>query len=86
MANNPISITWNLDRSVAAAGSSIRDYIIASREDNVQTLAILVCQDLGNTIAMDRRTVDTIQTRVLPTPEPLPVRFLKSCVGFAADD
>lgn len=83
---NSMALTWNLDHSIAAAGNSIRDYIIASREDNVQTLAIMACESFGNTIAMAQSTVNVIQTRVLPTPDPLPLRFLKGSVGFSNSD
>ncbi|KAL3418847.1 hypothetical protein PVAG01_09068 [Phlyctema vagabunda] len=60
--------------------------MIAATSDDVQPLAILACENFGNTIAMSRQTCDRIQNRVLPTPQPSVIHFLRTVVGYTQKD
>jgi hypothetical protein len=46
----------------------------------------MVCEQFGNTLAISRETRLKIERTVLPTPEPVTVRFLKAKVGFKKHD
>ncbi|KAI0449447.1 hypothetical protein F5B21DRAFT_520250 [Xylaria acuta] len=49
-------------------------------------LAIMACERFGNTLTISRDTRLKIERTVLPTPEPVSIRFLKAKVGFMKHD
>ncbi|KAM6516697.1 hypothetical protein FALCPG4_014871 [Fusarium falciforme] len=86
MSNSPIQVQWSLSSTVASTITIGRDLVAAATSDNVQIIAILACQGLGNTLAMCNTTCDLIEKRVVPTPESTSVRFLKAMVGWSKVD
>lgn len=68
------------------AFSTLRDLMIAATSDNVQVLAIVVCERFGNTLAISSETCTKVERILLPSPEPAPITFLKGSVGFFRDD
>jgi len=47
-----VQAQWNLDQTMGLALSVARGIFQAATNDNVQPLAILACENFGNTIAM----------------------------------
>ncbi|KAJ9150284.1 hypothetical protein NKR23_g3692 [Pleurostoma richardsiae] len=52
----------------------------------MQPLAIIACEQFGNTIAMSRESCLKVEKVVLPTPPPATIQFLRAAVGFSAND
>lgn len=77
---------WGLETTTNGMLQLSRELMIACTSDNVQPLAILACQQFGNTLAMSPETCRKVELLVLPSPEPITLRFLKATVGFFKDD
>lgn len=77
---------WGLETTANGMLQFSREMMIACTSDNVQPLAILACQQFGNTLAMSPETCRKVELLVLPSPEPVTLRFLKVTVGFFKDD
>ncbi len=58
---------------------------MASTSDNVQPLALMVCERFGGTLAMTNETTNKVQHVLLPF-EPAPISFIKATVGFSRKD
>ncbi|CZR57832.1 uncharacterized protein PAC_07721 [Phialocephala subalpina] len=84
--SGPVTATWNLDRTVDGAVTVGIGALIAATTDNVQALAVYACEKFGSTLAICDSTIKTIQTKVVPTPEPPYLSFLKSYLGFPKND
>ncbi|CZR62777.1 uncharacterized protein PAC_12674 [Phialocephala subalpina] len=86
MSTSPIQVQWSLNETSQSVFSVLRGVLAAATSDNVQVLAILVCERFGNTIAISNETASKVAYTLVPSPEPAPVRFLKGLVGFFPDD
>ncbi|KAI0398867.1 hypothetical protein F4802DRAFT_591735 [Xylaria palmicola] len=86
MGSQAIQIQWGLNEAVNQGFSFTKGFLEAMTSDNVQPLAIVVCEQFGNTIAISRETLLKIEKTVLPTPEPATIQFLKAWVGFKKND
>ncbi|KAI1734670.1 hypothetical protein F4680DRAFT_437520 [Xylaria scruposa] len=81
-----VQAQWSLNETSDSVIGIARGVLQAATSDNVQPLAIIACEQFGNTLAISRETRLRIERNVLPTPEPVAVRFLKAKVGFAKHD
>jgi hypothetical protein len=81
-----VQAQWSLDRSVDSALSVARGIFHTATNDNVQPLAILACENFGNTIAMSEETCWKIESLVTKVAEPATIHFLQATVGFTARD
>jgi hypothetical protein len=81
-----IQAQWNLDQTVGSALSVARGIFQAASNDNVQPLAILACENFGNTIAMCAETCWKIESLVTKINEPAAIHFLRASVGFTTRD
>ncbi|KAH6876587.1 hypothetical protein B0T10DRAFT_552450 [Thelonectria olida] len=81
-----LAMQWSLDQTSSSAISVATGILRAATADNVQPLAILACEQFGNTIAMCQETILKIERLVVPTPEPAVLAFLKSTVGYFPND
>jgi hypothetical protein len=81
-----IQAQWSLNSTFHDVVSVARGVLIASTSDNVQALAILACENFGNTIAMSRKACDSIEKLVLPTPKLSVIQFLHTLAGYSRDD
>ncbi|KAI0447766.1 hypothetical protein F4803DRAFT_497434 [Xylaria telfairii] len=86
MGSQVIQGQWSLNESSTSIYGMARGILQAATSDNVQPLAILACEQFGNTLAISRETRRKIEHTVLPTPEPVSIRFLKAKVGFLKHD
>ncbi|KAI0543606.1 hypothetical protein F4679DRAFT_94532 [Xylaria curta] len=81
-----VQAQWSLNETSDSVIGIARGVLQAATSDNVQPLAIIACEQFGNTLAISRETRLRIERNVLPTPEPVAIRFLKAKVGFAKYD
>ncbi|KAF2962712.1 hypothetical protein GQX73_g10859 [Xylaria multiplex] len=86
MGNQLISGQWSLNETSGSVYSIARGVLEAATSDNVQPLAIMACEQFGNTLAISRETLLKVERTVLPTPEPVTIRFIKAKVGFMRHD
>lgn len=86
MPSPPVQIQWSLNETSQSVFSVLRGVLTAATSDNVQVLAILACDRFGNTIAMSNETILKVESTLVPSPEPAPIRFLKGLVGFFPND
>ncbi|KAI0532336.1 hypothetical protein GGR58DRAFT_490641 [Xylaria digitata] len=86
MGSQLISGQWSLNETSDSVYSITRGVLEAATSDNVQPLAIMACEQFGNTLAISRETLLKIERTVLPTPEPVTIRFIKAKVGFMKHD
>ncbi|KAI0203731.1 hypothetical protein F4808DRAFT_476149 [Astrocystis sublimbata] len=86
MASQIVSGQWSLNESSNSVYKIVRSVLEAATSDNVQPLAILACEQFGNTLAFSQETRLRIERTVLPTPEPVAVSFLKVKIGFLNHD
>lgn len=77
---------WSLDQSSGSLFNLFRGVLQAATSDNVQPLAIMACEQFGNTIAMCPETCSLIEKVVVPSPKPATIQFLKGVVGFSSND
>ncbi|KAI0115549.1 hypothetical protein GGR51DRAFT_503362 [Nemania sp. FL0031] len=86
MGSQIVQSQWSLNETSDSVYSIVRGVLQAATSDNVQPLAIMACEQFGNTIAISQETRLRIERTVLPTPEPVAIRFLKAKVGFMKHD
>ncbi|KAI1737336.1 hypothetical protein F4680DRAFT_219264 [Xylaria scruposa] len=86
MGSQVIQGQWSLNESSSSIYGIARSLIQASTSDNVQPLALLACEQFGNTLAISQETRLKIERTVLPTPEPVSLQFLKMKIGFLKHD
>ncbi|KAI0470125.1 hypothetical protein F4859DRAFT_119862 [Xylaria cf. heliscus] len=86
MGSQAIQAQWSLNESSNSVYGIARGLLQAATSDNVQPLAILACEQFGNTLAISQETLLKIERTVLPTPEPISLQFLKVKVGFSKHD
>ncbi|KAI8947464.1 hypothetical protein F4801DRAFT_592569 [Xylaria longipes] len=86
MGSQVIQAQWSLNESTSSIYGIARGVLQAATSDNVQPLAILACEQFGNTLAISQETRLKIERTVLPTPEPVSLQFLKVKVGFLKHD
>ncbi|KAI0555446.1 hypothetical protein F4679DRAFT_578831 [Xylaria curta] len=86
MGSQLIQGQWSLNESSSSIYGIARSLIQATTSDNVQPLAVLACEQFGNTLAISQETRLKIERTVLPTPEPVSLQFLKVKVGFLKHD
>ncbi|CAM1510588.1 Fc.00g009230.m01.CDS01 [Cosmosporella sp. VM-42] len=77
---------WGLETTAEGMFQFSRGLVMAATSDNVQPLAILACQQFGNTLAMSQETCRKVERLVLPSPELATIRFIKATVGFYKND
>lgn len=77
---------WSLDHTSTSVVGMARGILHAATTDNVQPLAILACEQFGNTLAMSQDTIRKIEHSVVPTSQPAILAFLKSTAGYSAND
>ena len=81
-----VQAQWGLETTTNGMFEFSRDLMIACKRDSVQPLAILACQQFGNTLAISSETYHRVEELVLTSPEPVAINFLKATVGFYRDD
>ncbi|CEJ55131.1 hypothetical protein PMG11_01406 [Penicillium brasilianum] len=86
MSTPAVQMAWSLSESSQSAFSVFRGVLAAATSDNVQVLAIMACEKFGTTIAMSTQTTTKVLSTIVPSPEPTPISFLKSYVGFFKGD
>ncbi|KAJ6021299.1 hypothetical protein N7540_006803 [Penicillium herquei] len=86
MTSSAVQMGWSITETSQSAFSVLRGVIAAATSDNVQVLAIMACERFGTTIAMSQQTTNKVSSSVVSSPEPAPVSFLKSHVGFFKGD
>ncbi|KAI1756992.1 hypothetical protein F4782DRAFT_525758 [Xylaria castorea] len=86
MGSQIIQGQWSLNESASSIYGITRGLLQAATSDNVQPLAILACEQFGNTLAISQETRLKIERTVLPTPEPVSLQFLKVKIGFLKHD
>ncbi|KAI0457743.1 hypothetical protein F5B21DRAFT_462973 [Xylaria acuta] len=86
MGSQAIQGQWSLNEASSSVYGLARGVLQAATSDNVQPLAILACEQFGNTLAISQETRLKIERTVLPTPEPVSLQFLKLKVGFLKHD
>ncbi|KAK5630902.1 hypothetical protein RRF57_006617 [Xylaria bambusicola] len=86
MGSQLVQAQWSLNQTSDSVYSIARGVLEAATSDNVQPLAIMACEQFGNTLAISRETRLRIERTVLPTPEPVTIQFLKAKVGFKKHD
>ncbi|KAJ2989816.1 hypothetical protein NUW58_g3277 [Xylaria curta] len=86
MGSQLVQTQWSLNETSNSVYGLTRGILEAATSDNVQPLAIMACEQFGNTLAISRETRRRIETTVLPTPEPITLQFLKAKVGFKKHD
>ncbi|KAI0445066.1 hypothetical protein F4803DRAFT_509250 [Xylaria telfairii] len=86
MGNQLVQAQWSLNETSDSVYGIARGVLQAATSDNVQPLAIMACEQFGNTLAISRETRLRIERTVLPTPEPVTIQFLKAKVGFMKHD
>ncbi|KAI0514332.1 hypothetical protein F5B22DRAFT_611138 [Xylaria bambusicola] len=86
MGSQLVQAQWSLNETSVSVYSIARGVLEAATSDNVQPLAIMACEQFGNTLAISRETRLKIERTVLPTPEPVTIQFLKAKVGFKKHD
>ncbi|KPM43551.1 hypothetical protein AK830_g2978 [Neonectria ditissima] len=86
MSNSPVSAQWSLSSTSTSALQILKGVMRAASSDNIQAEAIIACEELGSTLAMSTITIDKVVHTIIPTPDPIPISFLKATVGYAAHD
>ncbi|KAH7257945.1 hypothetical protein BKA59DRAFT_523359 [Fusarium tricinctum] len=81
-----LQLAWNLDHTSSSAVQVAKGLLHAATTDNVQPLAIMACEQFGNTLAASRDTLRKIEHCVVPTPQPAMLNFLKCTVGYSKND
>ena len=81
-------IQWDLVRTGDSLLSIAAGIIRASTSDNVQTLAIIACEQFGATLAMCPATCEKIEFEIIKVQNRTSrvVSFLSSSVGYSKDD
>lgn len=77
---------WALDSTAQGSLSVLTGLLKAASSDNVQALALLVCEKFGGTLAMSSQTIRKVETTIVPTPPPATVAFLRASIGFSTND
>ncbi|KAI1348350.1 hypothetical protein F5Y01DRAFT_214171 [Xylaria sp. FL0043] len=86
MGSQLVQAQWSLNQTSDSVYGIARGVLQAATSDNVQPLALMACEQFGNTLAISRETRLRIERTVLPTPEPVTLRFLKVKIGFMKHD
>ncbi|KAI3317171.1 hypothetical protein HD806DRAFT_393521 [Xylariaceae sp. AK1471] len=86
MGSQAVQAQWSLNETSDSVYSIAKGVLQAATSDNVQPLALMACEQFGNTLAISRETRLKIERTVLPTPEPVTIRFLKAKVGLMKHD
>ncbi|EWY83171.1 hypothetical protein FOYG_13020 [Fusarium oxysporum NRRL 32931] len=81
-----VQLAWNLDQTSSSAISVAKGLLSAATTDNVQPIAIMACEQFGNTLAISRDTIRKIEHCVAPSPDPAVLNFLKCSVGYKKND
>lgn len=77
---------WELASSDDSAFLISRDILEIAKNENVQPLAIMTCEELGNTLVMCQETCAKVQQTVAATTEPIAVHFLQATIGYSTND
>lgn len=78
-----VQLQWSLDVTVGNAVKVARGILEAATSDNVQPLAILACERFGTTLAMSENACALVEKRVIPTPSPKRIQFLRAVVSWS---
>ena len=81
-----VQLQWGLEQTSFKSLEAVRDLVRAASTDNVQSLAIIACEQLGVTLPMCPTTCSRITNLVAPTRPPGVVSFLQATVGYSAGD
>lgn len=81
-----ITRKWDLDLNNHARLGTLQKFVIAADTNDVSSRALLVCEEFGNTIAMDAKTGDMIKTKIMAAPAASWVTFLGAFLGFSSSD
>ncbi len=85
MSDSAVQAQWDLTGTSGTAWETVRGFMVASTSDNVQPLALMVCERFGGTLAMSSDTTNKVHHVLLPS-EPAPISFIKETVGFFRND
>lgn len=86
MSISPVQAQWALDATSQVTFSTLAGFLRAASSDNVQALAMMVCEKFGNTLAMSSTTIRKVETIIVPTPPPAVVAFLQCQIGYSPND
>ncbi|KAI0418368.1 hypothetical protein F5X98DRAFT_337870 [Xylaria grammica] len=81
-----VQAQWGLNQTSDSVYSISKELLQAATSDNVQPLAIMACEQFGNTLAISGETRQRIQRTVVPTSDPAIIGWLKLKVGFMKGD
>jgi len=81
-----VQLQWGLEKTGTSTLEITTGLIRAATTDNVQPLAILACEQFGNTLAISPEAIRKVEHTVVPTPKPAVISFLQSTVGYSAND
>lgn len=81
-----VQLQWGLEKTSTSTLEIATGLLRAATTDNVQPLAILACEQFGNTLAISPEAIRKVEHIVLPTPKPAVVTFLQSTIGYSAND
>jgi hypothetical protein len=75
---NPVSLQWALNETAGVTISVSKGLIKAASSDNIQALALIVCEAFGATLAMCQETCMKVERISGMRHESRTVKFLKS--------
>ena len=81
-----IALQWALNETAGNVFSVAKGFIRAASCDNVQALALLVCEAFGNTLAMCPETCLKVERIAGMHHQSVVVKFLKAQVGYSSGD
>jgi hypothetical protein len=84
MSFSPIQAQWAIDQSSRTFLSN--GVLEAASIDNIQAVAIVVCEQFGNTLPICDETSRKVETAIVPTPQPATILFLEAAVGYSPHD
>lgn len=81
-----VALQWALNETAGNVFSVTKGFIRAASCDNVQALALLVCEAFGNTLAMCPETCLKVERIAGMHHQSVVVKFLKAQVGYSSGD
>lgn len=86
MSLSPVQAQWGINETSRTFLTTITGVLAAAASDNVQALAIVACEQFGNTLAICDETAHKVESAIVPTPQPATILFLKAAVGYSPND
>jgi hypothetical protein len=81
-----VALQWALNETTGSVFSVAKGLIRAASSDNIQALALLVCEAFGNTLAMCSETCLKVEQVAGMHHQSIVVKFLKAQVGYSSGD